>query len=161
MILYIAVFLFVLVLGTFLGYIFHRMFHQEWSGRFYQAHMTHHLKLYPPTDYYSDEYRNPGKDNTVWLFAAVFSPLLVLILGLILTSVIPTLLGIMALIEMATIGWLNNSMHDGFHLKKSFWDRFGFYVNLRKLHFEHHVDMGKNYGIFSFMWDKLFGTYKS
>lgn len=160
MMLYLAVFLFVLALGTFLGYIFHRMFHQPWSGRFYEAHMTHHLKLYPPTDYYSDTYRKPGRDNTVWLFAAVFSPLGVLVIGLMFWHVISILMGIGIIAEMSLIGFVNNSMHDGFHLNRSFWDRFGFYARLRKLHFEHHVDMGKNYGIFSFVWDKLFGTYK-
>jgi sterol desaturase/sphingolipid hydroxylase (fatty acid hydroxylase superfamily) len=159
--LYLAVFLFVLGLGTFLGYIFHRMFHQPWSGKFYDAHMTHHTKLYPASDYTSDEYREPGKDNTVWLFLLAFSPLGIIVLSLMLFSVIPIAMGIGIILEMILIGFVNNNMHDGFHLRKSFWDRFKFFSHLRKLHYEHHVDMSKNYGIFYFMWDKLFGTFKN
>jgi len=159
--LYLIVFLFVFVLGTFLGYAFHRMFHSTWSGRFYKAHMTHHLKLYPPTDYFSDKYRDPGKDNTVWLFILAFSPLGLLILSLMYFSAISIPMGIGVAVEITIIGWLNNSMHDAFHLRKSFWDRFSFFSKLRKLHFQHHVNMKSNYGIFSFFWDKLLKTYSN
>lgn len=160
MLLYLTVFIFVLILGTFLGYIFHRMFHQPWSGRFYKSHMVHHLKLYPITDYYSDTYRDPGKDNTVILFGICFAPLGIGIILLTIFSIIPILMSVMIIVEMSLIGIVNNSMHDAFHLKKSFWDKFWFFARLRKLHFLHHSNMKSNFGIYSFAWDYLLGTLK-
>ena len=149
-----------LILFTFLGYAFHMMFHRPWSGRFYKAHMNHHLRQYPVSDFYSEKYRDPGTDSTVWLFALVFSPILITMVVLTALHVVSLFLGITVLLEMIFIGWLNNSLHDAFHIKKTFWHRFPFFDRLIKLHFEHHVDMGTNYGIFSFIWDKIFGTYR-
>lgn len=148
-----------LVFFTFLGYVFHLMFHKPWSGRFYKAHMNHHLKQYPASDYYSDEYRDPGQDNTVWLFTLVFSPFVITVLLLTVFRIISMTIGIPVLLEMALIGWVNNDLHDSFHLRKSFWQRFWFFDRLVKLHYNHHVNMGTNYGIFSFIWDKIFGTF--
>jgi len=159
MILYVAVFIFVLILGTFLGYIFHRMFHQPWSGRFYKSHMVHHNLLYPPSNYISDEYRDPGSDNTVWLFAACFSPLGMLVAALAFYGVISITMAIFVVVEMSAIGFVNNSMHDAFHLRKSLWDRLWFFSRLRRLHFQHHVNQRSNFGIYSFMWDWLLNTY--
>lgn len=149
-----------LIAMTFLGYAFHLMFHKPWSRRFYQAHMNHHLKQYPPSNFISDNYRDAGNDNTVWLFTIVFSPFVLTVLILTLTHVLSIFLGVSVLIEMILIGLLNNSMHDSFHLKKTFWHRFWFFDSLIKLHYYHHIDMSTNYGIFSFIWDKIFGTYK-
>ena len=159
MIYYVLMFIFISFLGTFLGYVFHTMFHKPWSGRFYKAHMTHHEKLYPVNDFLSDEYRDPGKDNTVWLFLLMFSPLAPILFALVFYSIIPLPMGIMALIEMILIGWVNNNMHNGFHLRKSRWDKFKFYARLRKLHYQHHIDMNSNFGIYSYMWDRIFGSF--
>lgn len=151
--------LFTLIILTFLGYAFHMMFHQPWSGHFYKAHMNHHLKQYPATDFYSDTYRYAGRDNTVWLFGLVFAPLVITMIVLTATGAISLFLGLSILAEMGIIGWLNNSLHDSFHLRNTFWEKFSFFDRLRKLHYQHHVNMSTNYGIFSFVWDKIFGTY--
>jgi len=145
---------------TLLGYGFHWMFHQPWSGHFYKAHMNHHLKQYPPTDFYSDTYRYAGKDNTVVLFGLVFAPIVITMIVLTATGGVSLFLGLSVLAEMGIIGALNNSLHDCFHLRNSFWQKFSFFERLRKLHFQHHVDMSTNYGIFSFIWDQIFGTYR-
>lgn len=160
MILEVVIFFITLIVMTFLGYAFHMMFHKPWSGRFYQAHMNHHLKQYPPSNFTSEGYRDSGKDNTVYLFILVFSPFVLTVLGLALAHVISIFLGVSVIIEMIAIGWLNNSIHDSSHLKNTFWHKFKFFDRLIRLHYYHHVNMGTNYGIFSFTWDKIFGTYK-
>jgi len=154
-----AAIIFTFALLTLLGYAFHAMFHKPWSGQFFKAHMNHHLKQYPPTDFYSDTYRYAGKDNTVVLFGLVFSPLVVTMIVLTATGAVSLFLGLSVLAEMGIIGWLNNSLHDSFHLRNTFWERFAFFERLKKLHFQHHVNMQSNYGIFSFVWDKIFRTY--
>jgi len=150
---------FTFVVLTFLGYVFHAMFHKPWSGRFYKAHMNHHTIQYPPSDFYSDKYRDPGKDNTVLLFAIAFSPIVLTMVILTVTGAVSLLMGLSVLAEMGIIGWLNNSLHDSFHLRNTFWERFAFFDRLKKLHFQHHVDMSTNFGIFSFIWDQIFETY--
>lgn len=159
MLIEVAALFFTLVLLTFLGYVFHWVFHQRWSGKFFRAHMHHHLRLYPPTDFYSDKYREAGKNNTFWLFAAVFAPLILAVVILTATHIFSLFLGISMLVEMAIIGFLNDSLHDAFHLHKTFWQRFWFFERLKKLHYNHHIKMNSNLGIFSFSWDKIFGTF--
>lgn len=155
----VALFVALIVL-VFLGYVFHIVFHKSWSGHFYRAHMNHHLKQYPPEDYVSDVYRDAGKDNTIYLFAFAFFPLVFLDIVLIIFGALSIVFGVGVLVEMIVISWLNSEMHDAFHTTKTFWHRFWFFERLKKLHYMHHVDMTKNYGIFSFTWDKIFGTFK-
>jgi Delta7-sterol 5-desaturase len=145
---------------TFLGWIVHWAFHQSWGGRFNVAHMTHHLKLYPPTDFVSDEYRDPKNDNTFWLFLIVFSPLILGVILLTVFQVIPIGIGLCILFEMSFIGAANNYLHDSFHITKSIWHRWPGFKELYRLHYNHHVRMDTNFGIFSFLWDRVFGTYR-
>lgn len=150
------------ILFMFLGYVFHRFFHFRMNGfigGFYRAHMRHHIAEYPPSNFYSDEYRYPGKDNTTYLFAIVFAPIVLFFLGLILFKCIPIWVGAGIFLEMFIIGWLNNSLHDSFHLRKTFCHRFSWFDKLIKLHYNHHLNMDTNFGIFSFMFDRLFGTF--
>jgi sterol desaturase/sphingolipid hydroxylase (fatty acid hydroxylase superfamily) len=146
---------------TLLGYITHKIFHKKWSGRFYRAHFNHHYLQYPPEDLISDKYRDAGKDNTVYLFALCFSPFIIGNIILTILGIIPIILGVGIFIEMAVVSLLNSELHDAFHLTNSFWHKFWFFDNLKKLHFQHHFDQSKNYGIFSFMWDKIFRTYRN
>jgi sterol desaturase/sphingolipid hydroxylase (fatty acid hydroxylase superfamily) len=155
----VLVLLLVFILMTFLGYAFHWMFHQKWSGPFWKAHMVHHLFRYPPSSFLSAKYRDAGKDNTTWLFALVFAPLIIAVIVLTVFHIISLFIGISILIEMSLIGALNNSLHDSFHLTNSFWHRFWFFDRLVKLHLNHHIRMGSNFGIFSFSWDRIFRTY--
>jgi sterol desaturase/sphingolipid hydroxylase (fatty acid hydroxylase superfamily) len=162
MLLYPLVFIFTFMFLTFLGYIIHRAFHQEWSGTFYRRHYDHHFLQYPKTDLLSDTYRYPNKGNSsVWLFAICFAPLVLTALFLTIFGVIPLGIGIMIFIEMAIIGVANDHLHDSFHIRKTFWARFKYFKELRRLHFLHHMDTQSNFGIFSFTWDRLLGTYKN
>jgi Delta7-sterol 5-desaturase len=148
------------LLTSFLGFIIHWSFHQPWSGRLYKSHYTHHFKLYPPGNLISDIYRDPGDDSTARLFIILFSPLLLVVIGLTIFHIIPIIYGCAIFGTMAIVGVLNDRLHDSAHLNKSMWHRWPGFSKLQKLHNIHHFDVSKNYGIFSFMWDKLFKTYK-
>lgn len=156
---YVAVLIFGFFLLSLLGYITHYAFHQKWSGVFYRKHMTHHLVLYPADRFMSDAYRDSGKDNTVWMFAAVFAPFVLTALLLTVFSVISLGIGLCIFAEMTIIGVLNNYLHDAFHLSSSVWHRWPGFQKLKALHLNHHIRMDTNYGIFSFYWDKWIGTY--
>lgn len=144
---------------TFFGHWSHYMLHQPWSGKLYKAHMTHHFKLYPPEDYVSDVYRDPGKDNTVYIFLALSSPLFLIPIGLYLLGWISLGIFILAIIEMLFIGYLHDRIHDAFHIRKNIWRYLPWFRKWDELHYTHHINVQSNFGIFTFHWDKLFGTY--
>jgi sterol desaturase/sphingolipid hydroxylase (fatty acid hydroxylase superfamily) len=157
---YIIIFILTFLLTTLLGYLIHWALHQQWSGSFYKAHINHHFKQYPKHNLMSDVYRDAGKDNTTYLFILCFSPLIIGLCVSIFIGLIPLLYGIMMFSEMVIIGLLNNYMHDGFHLNNTIWNHLPGYQRLRELHFIHHFSVQKNLGIFTFMWDKLLGTFR-
>jgi len=150
-------------LSSLFGYVVHRSLHQEWTGSLNQKHMTHHLTLYPPTDYLSEVYRDAGKDNTVKIFALAAMPMVAIPIVLGILGIITIPLVITALVIMGIMGFLHSYLHDSFHIKDHFLTQipgikviFGRWNNL---HYLHHVDMNTNYGIFLFHWDHVFRTF--
>ncbi len=150
---------------TFFGYVVHWSLHQSWAGRFNQSHMTHHLKLYPPEDYTSDTYRSAGKDNTVITFAVASLPMIAFPIVLGLFGIIGWFLVATALFVELSLGFLHWYIHDAFHIKNHWMSRVPWLKDIFQvwngLHYTHHVDMGTNYGIFVFHWDRLFKTFRS
>jgi sterol desaturase/sphingolipid hydroxylase (fatty acid hydroxylase superfamily) len=149
----LAIFLTALVaffISSLFGYVVHRSLHQKWTGRLNQKHMTHHLILYPPTDYLSEKYRQAGADNTVVTFTIAAIPLVLIPILLGVLGILPLPLVITALIVMGLMGFFHDYLHDSFHIKNHF---------LNRLHYLHHIDMQKNFGIFLFHWDHVFKTY--
>ncbi len=148
---------------TFFGYVVHRSLHQPWMGRFNKMHMTHHLKLYPPSDYYSEEYRDPGKDSTAKFFAFTTLPVFAIVILLAIFGVLSKLVLFVVLVEMVILGWMHDYLHDSFHITNHWLSRTLLIEKLfnywNKLHFNHHVNMQTNFGIFDFVWDKLFKTF--
>ena len=141
----------------------HKALHQSWAGRFNSSHMTHHVTLYPPEDYLSTKYRNAGKDDTFWIFAVISLPLLLTPIILCVFNILSLSLTIISLVEMLFIGWLNTYLHNSMHIENHILTRIpivkDIFAQWNRLHYLHHVDMQKNFGIFSFSWDKLLKTY--
>jgi sterol desaturase/sphingolipid hydroxylase (fatty acid hydroxylase superfamily) len=155
--------LFTYLFTSLFGYVVHWSLHQNWTGKLNEKHMTHHLKLYPPSDYTSEEYRRAGKDNTVVTFAIASVPVVLAPLTLWLLGVFTLGMMIAALLVMAFMGFSHDYLHDAFHIKNHFLSRWSLTKDIFKrwvdLHYLHHVDMGKNYGIFVFHWDRILGTF--
>lgn len=150
---------------TLFGHVVHWCLHQAWMGSVNNAHMTHHLRLYPADDFSSEVYRNAGKDSTPRFFAVaaiplVATPIVLAILGIFSWPIALTVLAVEAL-----MGFLHNYLHDSFHIKNHWMTRVpglkGIFHRWVELHYLHHVDMSKNYGIFTFFWDRFFRTYWS
>lgn len=150
-------------ISSLFGYVVHRALHSEWTGRLNKKHMTHHLLLYPPTDYLSDKYRDAGGDNTVYIFGAAAIPLVATPIVLGVMGIIPLSLVITALVVMGLMGFLHSYLHDAFHIRNHWILRVPvlgvIFSKWVKLHYLHHVDMQKNFGIFLFHWDHVFRTF--
>lgn len=151
------------IIVSFFGYVIHWMLHQPWAGFFNSSHMTHHTKLYPPEDFFSDTYRSAGKDSTVILFAIAAVPLVLAPLVLGFFGLLSWSLVITVLVVEGLMGYAHNYLHDAFHIKNHLLTKIPVINKLFdkwvKLHYLHHVDMSKNFGIFTFHWDKVFKTF--
>lgn len=148
---------------TLFGHVVHWALHQSWLGSVNESHMAHHLRLYPPNDYLSETYRDAGKDSTPRFFAVAAIPLILAPIVLALFGLIGWVMMVVVLVIEALMGFLHNYLHDSFHIKNHWlaqhsWFK-GIFSRWVELHYLHHVDMSKNYGIFTFFWDRLFGTY--
>lgn len=156
---------FIFLLTTFFGYVVHRSLHQTWTGNLHKSHMAHHLKFYPANDFFSDKYRDAGVDNTVRIFAFAAIPVVALPFVLYFIGLLSLTLTIIILVEMGIIGFLHDFLHDSFHITNHYLNRVpvigSWFKKLINLHQAHHFDMNKNFGIFSFTWDKIFKSFKS
>jgi sterol desaturase/sphingolipid hydroxylase (fatty acid hydroxylase superfamily) len=136
------------------GYFFHRFLHSKKSGGLGKAHMTHHVKLYPPWDLYSDKYRDAGGDSTTLRFLA-----LGVVIGVTLLVFTPFWFSVPMAFDLAFIGFLNDYIHTTVHLHPHFLGKFKLFRRLRALHMTHHLHVQKNLGILTFTTDRLFKTY--
>lgn len=143
---------------TLFGYVVHYCLHRPFMGKFYQMHLTHHFKLYPPQNFLSEKYLDPGKDNTVVIFLLMGSPLIILPIVLFATHIISLPMLIAAMLSMAIFGIPNDLLHDAFHIKHHWLRKYQWFEKLTDLHFQHHVNIKSNYGIYFFGWDRLFGS---
>jgi len=147
------------VASGFFGYWIHRGLHQKWAGPFHRAHMEHHVELYPPGNMTSERYRTAR-----WYHRGplLFTPPFFVIVGILtlLAWIVEISLWnvVVPAIVFVLSGYINDVTHDSFHLRKHWAQRLPFYRRIRRAHFLHHNDMGKNYGILSFEWDVVFGT---
>ena len=149
------------IVTTFAGHMIHWAIHQSWAGKLHTAHMTHHLKLYPVSDFLSDEYRSPGKDNTVFTFLWFAVPFFILPVVLYIDGMIPLVAMVLLFVELIIVGWMHDYFHDAFHIRDHFLKRFAYFRRLTDLHYVHHIDMQKNFGIFLFWWDKAFASFQA
>ena len=149
-------------LTSLLGYIVHRLIHKPWTGALFRAHQAHHIKLYPPGRLISDDYLSAGKQSSVYTFIIAFTPFLITPVVLACLNVISIYDMISSLITMIVVGLIHDIVHDSFHVKKHFLSRIiPTYETMRRQHFIHHVNMKKNFGIYSFVYDRIFQTFKS
>lgn len=147
-----------LIFGFFftetVGYFFHRFLHSKKSGKLGKAHLTHHVKLYPPWDLYSKEYRDAGADSTTLRFLVAG-----IIVGVIILATTPWWFGIPVAFDLAFIGWVNDYVHGAVHVKPHFLDRFKWFKHLQAMHVTHHLHVQKNFGILTFTADRLMKTH--
>ena len=67
-------------------------------------------------------------------------------------------LGAFYLIVVAVFTW-NWYIHQAYHTKDHWLNKFDWFKKDKKIHFQHHVDPKVNYGIASHFSDVIFGTY--
>jgi sterol desaturase/sphingolipid hydroxylase (fatty acid hydroxylase superfamily) len=134
------------------GYWLHRWVHRRSAGPMHRAHMTHHLRNYPPGAFFSDRYRSAGADSlAVWLapFGMVYA---VAWLALGLPHPVAALVG------GAVSAGLSSVVHDLTHILGSVVWHLPLTRGMAVRHHAHHFQMRRNYGVLTDVWDRLFRT---
>lgn len=142
-------------LAELIGYLFHRLAHVP-GTELYKSHMLHHLQAYPPTRFSSEKYISIGiRSFVVW-----FMPIFAVFLGaqVAILNGWPLFAGIMTTLAVAG---MNLYAHDSYHLSKHWLSETRFFKRLTDFHEVHHRNMKKNFGIYTFVIDKVFGTFKN
>ena len=151
------------LITTLFGHVVHWSLHQTWTGAIHRSHMAHHLRLYPPSDFFSEAYRSAGKDSSPKFFIIsglpiILAPVVLWFFGFLSLPVMITILVVEGL-----VGWSHDYFHDAFHIKDHWLYRVyairRLFTRWVALHYLHHVNMQANFGIVSFLWDRIFGTY--
>lgn len=146
--------------GNLLGYLVHVSLHYKWTGKLHRMHMKHHEELYPHYDYLSISYRNAGSSNSVYIFVPILTVIVFSLLFIFyLLGLNIWLIGLI-IVESIIIGWIHNYLHDQFHVTPNWLEKFNFFQKWRYFHYIHHINPKVNYGIFDFLWDKVFGTFQ-
>lgn len=151
------------VVGSLVGYIIHWLLHTrlvkyKLFKPLAKSHNVHH-QYYTIHNFESDTYRDPGKDSSTFFFAPVIT-LAVGLLGLGLWFVFQVWwIYLVILIEGIAIGLLNTKIHDYFHIRNHWLNKYSMFRRLKKLHWWHHKRPKINHGIIWFVPDKLFGTF--
>jgi len=164
--------------GMVAFYVWHLMAHSKWTGKMNDIHMRHHVYTYPPSKFYG---RTPttireelGKDcptfldlllpnKTITMQVAHEGPLYffmaaILAVGYVVCgSSVPTLC--MVLMLYVAMGLIGNAMHMSFHVKGFELERYSWYLELRTLHYLHHLgDMKSNLAMINLGMDGAMGS---
>lgn len=159
MLVHTVIFAVFFVISSLIGQGVHWALHQQWMGRVYRSHDQHH-RLYPIHDLTSKRYRNARwQDSGTFLFAVPFVAIVLLLclLGWLVSA--PGSWIIAAVLGLGVFGIVTDIVHDHYHLDNSLLANFAWFKRCRELHFVHHLNSERNFGIVTLAWDRLFGTF--
>lgn len=155
LVLFVIVFTF--VYGSMAGYLVHWLLHTKLFERLAKAHNTHH-ELYTVDDFDSETYRDAEKNDSAFVFVPIITTAIVLLCIPLwwifqIWWIYPLIIG-----EGVLVGWLNDYLHECFHIRDHRYNKYAWFRKLKKLHVVHHALPKKNHGIIWFLPDKLFRT---
>ena len=155
----IAIILFVFAYGSLVGYFVHRLMHSKLFMGLAKIHKIHHL-LYTTNDFESETYRSAGKDTSSFVFVPIITiAIMLLCIGMLIFHswwIYPIILA-----EGIIVGYLNDRLHDYFHITNHWLNKYHWFRVIKQLHWNHHDNPEVNHGIIWFIPDKIFGTFKN
>ena len=142
----------------FMGYITHRFFIHDgiFSDKLRATHYYHHEIKYPYYDFESEKYRL-SHDSLPWILTIIFGgyiPLTIFCYFNIINIYLAILLFITSSLHIYVISYI----HDSYHIKGHWLNKYEWYKYNKHCHYIHHLD-DMNYGITNYVFDKIFGTF--
>ena len=155
---YIIITIFAGIYTEFIGYLSHRyIVHEGIVGDKIRAtHYCHHEIKYPYYDFESKKYRL-ANDSLPWVLTIIFFAYIPTILAY-LCKFIDIYMMIYLLIYFTIHLFFISYIHDSYHYKNHWLNKYEWYKYNRKCHYIHHLD-DMNYGITNYVFDKVFGTF--
>jgi len=149
-----------------------------------KIHHDHHFVNFPPNYFWGStsevglKWRKQSKNTYLVMFDSIFffcidfkeaitnlfyaiSLDLVLLFCMRVILNLPWSVIFMGNLQSFIVLSIGNYLHNSFHIKSPWLEKFKLWRELRYLHYLHHCgDTKHNYSIFAFVFDKIFGTYK-
>lgn len=137
------------------GFFIHKLAHWPGSGKLFRNHLHHHAVIYPPENYTTKKY----VANVRTSFLPVFVPLFI-VCNAVAWTFFSWPIALIFFLMSSGVSLVSNYMHDSFHVENHWLDRFRWHRLLRELHHVHHKHTRKNLGIYMFLYDRLFRSFK-
>jgi hypothetical protein len=122
--------------------------------RWYQAHIAHHVKEYPPTRFLSDDDYRPAPVNNAYAYRPMLlmNPLFMCWFH----SQWSIEVYLLHFLPGAFLLYVADLLHQQIHVRGSRWERYDWFLQLRSLHYLHHVgDFQQNFAMADFFIDVL------
>ena len=143
------------IIGNLLGWLVHRVLHSPRMGKLHRDHVHHHTTIYPPDDFLSDTYREPPGGDSQGLY--YLTPILLLAIAALL--VFGWIYGVVVMLLGTAVLKANGYLHDATHIRGHKLEKYAWFLQLRRMHVQHHINEATNLGIFVWFPDKLMRTY--
>jgi len=142
------------LMGSFLQSMLHRWLGHRVGGRFFQRrHVLDHHRTYSASHLVSSEYS--AAERSLTPYYAVPAVVLIALLRAVL-SLAPFL----SFTTTILISFVAHAyIHKHYHLRHTWLERSRWFRRHRDLHYVHHRDARRNYGVIHLFWDRLFGTF--
>mmetsp|Transcript_39207 Transcript_39207/g.77082 ORF Transcript_39207/g.77082 Transcript_39207/m.77082 type:complete len:174 (-) Transcript_39207:119-640(-) len=120
----------------------------------HSVHMAHHKESYPVGKLLKDPPYSGQKGEFV------FAPL-VFCIWFLCYLCLPLRFALLVVIESTLFSYVSNYLHQHYHLKGSWLEKYKWFQDRRNRHYYHHHHLRKNMSLGGLdpVFDKLFGTY--
>lgn len=148
---FILTYYFVAIVQT----IFHKLFgHRNKIKVIYETHALGHHDKYRPSNLLTEKWID-SEQHVMWYYAIPTVPIFLLLMYL---SSIDIMIGFICGLIFSV--WWHIYLHEQYHIKGSYFERYNWFLRKRKLHFLHHLEVTSNYAIVEFWIDDLLRTKK-
>ncbi len=131
----------------------HRLIgHTQRIPSVFESHALGHHGLYKIDSLLLDHWVSAER-HVMWYFVVLFAPLV-----LSVCLVAPTHVFAAHVLGLSFAVWWHVFLHQQYHLRGSYFERFRWFRRKRQLHLVHHHRVWRNYAIVEFWLDWLMGT---
>merc|ERR1712194_87517 len=163
--------------------IWHKMAHSDWTGEMHEIHMEHHLIRFPPSDFYGNAelfaQMYPKGQPTIWSLMNIATttnvantkhtpliheaPLLIMMMAILMGGLYVERAGtiLFVFVMYAVMAIVGNAFHMSFHVRGFHLEKYKWYMELRALHYIHHLgDTKSNFAMVNMGLDLIFASMK-
>ena len=127
--------------------------HGGWLAWIGKTHRGSHHRVYSASTFEAPLY-NRHEDGVEFTYIPPG-----IILTLLTYALLPPVLAGTSLAAVLASFWSHNYIHKQYHLTGSWMLRFAWFRRKKEIHWIHHRDYTKNFGVIDHLWDRLTGSF--